>query len=87
GLRRQRPDVTYVQMACVNDNPEFLQMVADWAEDQISALLSEQALSVNPALAKVQAEVSHDHGHHSHEPHSHEPHSHDHHNHAHPHAH
>ncbi len=83
GLRRQRPDVTYVQMACVNDHPEFLQMVADWAEDQISALLSEQALSVNPALAKVQAESSHDHGHHSHEHHSHDRHSPDHHNHNH----
>lgn len=87
GLRRQRPDVTYVQMACVNDHPEFLQMVADWAEDQISALLSEQALSVNPALARVQAEASHDHGHHSHSHDTHEPHSHDHHNHDHPHSH
>jgi protoporphyrin/coproporphyrin ferrochelatase len=86
GLRRQRPDVTYVQMACVNDHPEFMQMVADWAEEQIGALLSEQALAVNPALAKQQAahHDHHSHAHHNHD-HSHDHHSHDHHGHDHPH--
>jgi ferrochelatase len=76
GLRRKRPDVTYVQMPCVNDNPKFLQMAADWAEDQIAALLSEQALSVNPALAIAQAQHHHHHHHHAHE-----------HSHGHPHPH
>ncbi|WAL59481.1 ferrochelatase [Thermocoleostomius sinensis] len=70
GLRRKRPDVTYVQMPCVNDNPKFLQMAADWADDQIAALLSEQALSVNPALAIAQAQHHHHHHHHAHD-HSH----------------
>lgn len=89
GLRRQRPDVTYVQMACVNDHPEFLQMAADWAEDQISALLSEQALAVNPMLAQQQAahHHDHDHGHHHHHDHGHH-HGHDHgHDHSHGHHH
>jgi ferrochelatase len=81
-LRRKRPDVTYVQMPCVNDHPEFLQMVADWAEDQITALLSEQALAVNPALAAVQAAHSHDH-HHDHGHHHHDGHHHDEHHHHH----
>jgi protoporphyrin/coproporphyrin ferrochelatase len=89
GLRRKRPDVTYVQMACVNDHPEFLQMAADWAEDQISALLSEQALAVNPMLAQQQAahHHDHDHGHHHHHDHGHH-HGHDHgHDHSHGHHH
>ncbi len=94
GLRRKRPDVTYVQMPCVNDRPEFMKMAADWAEGQIAALLSEQALAVNPTLAAVQAQSeshghSHDHGHshshdhgHSHGHHHGEHHHHDEHSHA-----
>lgn len=77
-LRRKRPDVTYVQMPCVNDRPEFLEMAAAWADDHLAALLSEQALAVNPALAAVQAQHSHDHHDHGH--------SHDH-DHAHAHGH
>ncbi|MBD2314650.1 ferrochelatase [Desertifilum sp. FACHB-1129] len=65
-LRRKRPDVTYVQMECVNDDPEFLKMAAAWADPQIEALLSEQALSVNPQLATVQAASHHHHHHHDH---------------------
>ncbi|NJN02461.1 MAG: ferrochelatase [Leptolyngbyaceae cyanobacterium RM1_1_2] len=66
-LRKQRPDVTYVQMPCVNDDPRFLKMSADWASPQISALLNEQAVAVSPALAEVQARKLHRHGHeHSH---------------------
>ncbi len=70
GLRRKHPDVTYVQMECVNDRPEFLKMVADWAAPQIEALLSEQALAVNPSLAHKthhhehnNHDHDHDHGH------------------------
>jgi ferrochelatase len=100
-LRRKHPEVTYVQMACVNDHPEFLQMAADWADAHIADLLSEQALAVNPTLATAQAQTyrahSHDHGHshdHEHSPnhgHSHDRgHSHDHghgHHHGHGHGH
>ncbi|MEB3337126.1 MAG: ferrochelatase [Leptolyngbyaceae bacterium] len=85
-LRRQRPDVTYVQMACVNDHPEFLQMAAEWAHPHIEALLSEQALVVNPSLAtaKAHTHAHHDHGH----PHDHgHGHSHPHHDHNHGHHH
>ncbi|GAC1461309.1 MAG: ferrochelatase [Chamaesiphon sp.] len=66
-LRRRRPDVTYVQMPCVNDHPDFLKMVAEWAHPQIDALLSEQAIAVNPQLATMQAHHSHDHHHHDHD--------------------
>ncbi|MBI4784734.1 MAG: ferrochelatase [Oscillatoriophycideae cyanobacterium NC_groundwater_1537_Pr4_S-0.65um_50_18] len=65
-LRRKHPDVTYVQMPCVNDHHDFLHMAADWADEHIAALLSEQALAVNPTLAIAQAQDhghSHDHGH------------------------
>jgi protoporphyrin/coproporphyrin ferrochelatase len=78
-LRRKHPEVTYVRMDCVNDNSDFLQMAADWADAHIADLLSEQALTVNPSLAAAQAHHSHDHGH---------DHSHDHgHDHAHGHSH
>lgn len=70
-LQRKRSDVTYIRMDCVNDHPEFLKMAAAWADDQIAALLSEQALSVNPSLAPVQ-------GHHHHEHHHHDDHHHHH---------
>lgn len=72
GLRRKHPEVTYVQMACVNDHPEFLQMASDWADPQIEALLSEQALAVNPSLAAAQAQSYHTHTHdHNHDGHHH----------------
>ncbi|MBD2256084.1 ferrochelatase [Pseudanabaena sp. FACHB-2040] len=73
-LRRKHPEVTYVQMDCVNDHPEFLKMVAGWADTHIADLLSAQAQVVNPAMAALQAQSyqghSHDHDH---------PHDHDHH--------
>jgi ferrochelatase len=78
GLRRKHPEVTYVQMACVNDHPEFLQMAADWADPQIEALLSEKALAVNPSLAAAQAQNHHTHSHNHHRGHDHH---HDHHHH------
>lgn len=90
GLRRRKPDVTYVQMECANDHPVFLSMAAKWASKQVGDLVAETALSVNPSLAIAQAQAaahhSHDHGHshdhdhgHSHDhghTHSHAPHSH-----------
>ncbi len=80
-LKRRSPHVTYVEMPCVNDHPDFLKMAADWANPQIEALLSETALAVNPQLASVQASHHehhhHDHGHHNHD-HNHD---HDHHHH------
>ncbi|PIG92551.1 ferrochelatase [Gloeocapsopsis sp. IPPAS B-1203] len=67
-LQRQHKNITYVQMPCVNDHPDFLKMAAEWANPQIAALLSEQVIAVNPHLAAVQA---HHHHHHHHEHHHH----------------
>jgi ferrochelatase len=65
-LRRKHPDVAYIQMACANDNAEFCQMAANWADSHINALLSEEALTVNPSLS-----VSQTHSHHHHHDHAH----------------
>ncbi|WP_445172046.1 ferrochelatase [Microcoleus sp.] len=72
-LQKQRQGVTYRKLPCVNDHPEFLKMVAEWANPQIEALLSETAVAVNPSLAAAQREHSHSHeGHgHSHGEHGH----------------
>jgi len=61
-LEHRNSDVAYVQMPCVNDHPDFLAMVADWANPQIEALLAETAIAVNPEMAS-----SHHHHHHHHD--------------------
>ncbi|HBL13224.1 MAG TPA: ferrochelatase [Cyanobacteria bacterium UBA11162] len=63
-LEHRSPHVTYVQMPCVNDHPDFLKMAADWANPQIEALLSETGIVVNPQLASAQASNHHHHHHH-----------------------
>ena len=73
-VKRKHKDVNFVQMACANDHPEFLKMAANWADEQIGALLSETAVVVNPELAAQKATPSHDHDHshsHDHGPHHH----------------
>lgn len=77
-LQRKHSEVKYVQMECVNDHPEFLRMAAEWANPQIEALLSENALAVNRQLAA--AGNGHHHHHHHHD-HDHDHHHHDHHHH------
>jgi ferrochelatase len=62
-LQRKYPHVSYLQMPCVNDHPEFCQMAAEWANPQIEALLSEQSLAVNPSLEVNQAHSHHHHHH------------------------
>lgn len=82
-VRRKYPNITYVQMPCVNDHPDFCQMVASWADGQIEELLSEQALSVNRNQALF---VHHyDHNHKGHDHHHHHDHDHDHNGHHHHH--
>ncbi len=39
-LQRQYPTVTYTRLECVNDDPEFLNIAAAWANPQIEAMLS-----------------------------------------------
>jgi len=72
-LKHRSPHVTYIEMPCVNDHPEFLKMAADWANPQIEALFAETAISVNSELAAIQAS----HHHHHHHDHDHD-HHHDH---------
>jgi ferrochelatase len=69
GLRHKRPDVTYVQMPCVNDRPDFLAMAATWADKPIADLFDAEALAINPALAATQAAAVHSHHGHSHDHH------------------
>jgi len=57
-LEKKHSGVNYVQMACVNDHPEFLAMAAEWANAHIAALKDEERATVNPQLA--------DHHHHHH---------------------
>lgn len=63
-LQHKHSKVTFIRMPCVNDRPEFLQMASDWANPQIEALLSAEALNVNPSLAVAQAVHAHEHHHH-----------------------
>ncbi|MBN3950167.1 MAG: ferrochelatase [Nostoc sp. NMS7] len=60
-LEKQHTGTNYVQMACVNDHPQFLAMAAQWADAYIAQLLSDQTLVVNPQLAG-----DHHHHHHHH---------------------
>jgi len=39
-LQRQYPTVTYTRLDCVNDDPDFLKIAAEWANPEIEAMLS-----------------------------------------------
>ena len=62
-LQHRYSEVNFVRMPCVNDNQEFLHMAADWANEHIEDLLSEEGVSVNPQLAAMQAAHHHHHHH------------------------
>jgi protoporphyrin/coproporphyrin ferrochelatase len=65
GLQKKHPEVTYVQMECVNDHAEFLQMAADWANPQIEALFAEVApVAGTTATHQHTEQHGHHHGHH-----------------------
>lgn len=77
-LRRKRPDVTYVQMPCVNDNGDFTAMAAGWVDGLISDLLGEQGVLVNQGQRAQLAEDFAGHHHHdAHDGHHHDGHHHD----------
>ena len=61
-ISRKYLNGTYVQMDCVNDNPKFLDMIADWANPQIEALFEEEAIAVNPSLTPAHSDHGHHHG-------------------------
>jgi ferrochelatase len=63
-LQHKNSQVTFIQMPCVNDRPDFTAMAADWANPYIEALLQEEGTSVNPQLGKAQAAHHHHHHHH-----------------------
>lgn len=65
-LQRRSPHVRYIRMDCVNDHPEFLHMVADWANPQIEALFSELMPVVMPAVTHHHSSDPHHHHHHHH---------------------
>lgn len=60
-LQHKNPQVRYVQMDCVNDQPEFLRMAAKWADQQIADLLAAATPGPQPV-----ATTSHQHHHHHH---------------------
>ncbi|MEZ2231243.1 ferrochelatase [Microcoleus sp.] len=39
-LQRQYPTVTYTRLDCVNDDPEFMKIAAEWANPHIEAMMS-----------------------------------------------
>ncbi len=83
-LRRKRPDVTYVQMPCVNDTDEFLSMAAGWVDGLISDLMGDQGVPVNQSHRDSIAEDLHSHdSHHHHGDHHHDGHHHGEHSHHH----
>ncbi len=71
-LGHRNKGVNFVQMPCVNDDVEFLAMVAKWAYPQIEALLSETGVTINLHSAS--------HHHHNHD-HNHNQEKHEHHHH------
>lgn len=60
-LQHKNPHVRYMQMDCVNDQPQFLQMVAEWADKHIADLLTAAAPVPQPVVT-----TSHHHHHHHH---------------------
>jgi len=62
-LQHINTETAYIQMPCVNDHPQFCQMVADWSDNLIADLLGQEAVTVNPSLAHVH---HHKHEHHHH---------------------
>jgi ferrochelatase len=41
-LQRRHPHITFQRLGCADAHPEFVQMAADWAKPDVSALLSAQ---------------------------------------------
>jgi protoporphyrin/coproporphyrin ferrochelatase len=44
-LQRHYPTVTYTRLECVNDDPDFLNIAAGWANSQIEAMLSRSKIA------------------------------------------
>lgn len=66
-LRHKRPDVTYVQMPCVNDHEDFLAMAAGWVDELITDLIGDQDIVVSQRHRESLAEMMMSEHHHSHD--------------------
>ncbi|MBF2064318.1 MAG: ferrochelatase [Calothrix sp. C42_A2020_038] len=58
-LEKKYSNVNYIQMPCVNEDTNFLAMVAHWADKDIADLFAADTVTVKPQLA-----VHHHHHHH-----------------------
>ena len=58
-LQHNSSDIAYIQMPCVNDHPEFCQMVADWANNSINELLTEEKLNIQENIVTSSTFYSH----------------------------
>jgi protoporphyrin/coproporphyrin ferrochelatase len=63
-VERRSSDVKFVQMPCVNDRPEFLEMTANWAHPHIEALMSEAEITRDYSLKTNTGNHHHHHHHH-----------------------
>ncbi|MEH2441015.1 ferrochelatase [Nostoc sp.] len=45
-LRRHYPDINYVRRECVNDDPDFLKIAAEWANPHIESMLTAQPFPI-----------------------------------------
>jgi ferrochelatase len=50
-LEKNHSGIDYLQMPCVNDHPQFLDMAANWANNHIAALMEAEGQAVNTQLA------------------------------------
>lgn len=55
-LRRSFSDVTYVQLECVNNDPDFLKIAAKWADPHIETMLGAQSIAVKLTRAVISME-------------------------------
>ncbi|MEM7553962.1 MAG: ferrochelatase [Cyanobacteria bacterium P01_A01_bin.84] len=60
GLEKKNHGISYIQMPCANEHPEFLRMAAQWADTQIEKLLNEETV----ALPAKSFNSEHHHHHH-----------------------
>jgi protoporphyrin/coproporphyrin ferrochelatase len=65
-LERRHPQVKFIQMDCVNDEPEFLAMASQWAAEQVDALLQSAPRSTEEHLPPPSHHHHHHHNGHTH---------------------
>ena len=66
GLEKKNGGISYIQMSCVNEHPEFLKMAAQWADVQIEELFAQESTSVAIQSFNRDSQSSTHHHHHHH---------------------